>query len=648
MPLTPRRSIYLLLGLSLSLGSPAALAEQAPNTLSEAERRAGWKLLFDGQSADAFRNFRADSLGPGWQVRDGAVVRTARGAGDIITRDQFGAFELQLEYRISPGGNSGIMFHVSEDEDRPWKTGPEVQVLDNTLGKDPQKTGWLYQLYAPPVPAWVRQMEETAGRKPPEHLDATRPAGEWNHIYLRVAPGGGEVAVNGVVYERFKKGSKDWDERVANSKFAAFPMFGKAERGHICLQDHGDEVAYRSLKVRELPDDSSPIPFEDGTAAVAAVPAFPDATWEGWSPEPDDGTPPVPLRPLVVTHSGDGTGRRFVLDQSGMIHVFKPGSVAGKLFLDLRPGTAPWGKYNEEGLLGLVFHPKFKENGEFFLTYSLKGEKRVEHLSRFTVTADDPDRADPASEVVVLAVDQPFWNHNGGSIAFGPDGFLYWGLGDGGSRDDPFGNGQKLDTLLGKILRLDVDRRDEDKGYAIPADNPFVNTASARGEIFALGFRNPWQIAFDSATGKLWAADVGQDLWEEVNVVTKGGNYGWSVREGTRPFGNREATANAFIAPVWEYDHQIGKSITGGFVYRGQAIPELVGAYLYGDFVSGRLWALQLDQATGKATNVKLPWNGLPIFGFGTDADGEAYVLTSSPTGQGVFRLAPATKAAAR
>jgi glucose/arabinose dehydrogenase len=133
-----------------------------------------------------------------------------------------------------------------------------------------------------------------------------------------------------------------------------------------------------------------------------------------------------------------------------------------------------------------------------------------------------------------------------------------------------------------------------------------------------------------------------------VNVVTKGGNYGWSVREGTRPFGNREATANAFIAPVWEYDHQIGKSITGGFVYRGQAIPELVGAYLYGDFVSGRLWALQLDQATGKATNVKLPWNGLPIFGFGTDADGEAYVLTSSPTGQGVFRLAPATKAAAR
>lgn len=299
MPLTPRQSISLLLGLSLSLGSPAARGEQAPNTLSEAERRAGWQLLFDGRSADAFRNFRKDSLGPGWEVRDGAVVRAGRGAGDIITRDQFGAFELQLEYRIAPGGNSGIMFHVTEDEDTPWKTGPEVQVLDNALGKDPQKTGWLYQLYAPTVPAWVRQMEEAAGRKPPEHLDATRPAGEWNHVYLRVAPGGGEVAVNGVVYERFTKGSKDWDERVAASKFAAFPKFGKADRGHICLQDHGDEVAYRSLKVRPLPVDGSQIPFEDGTAAVTAVPAFPEATWEGWEPNAADGRPVIPLRPVV-------------------------------------------------------------------------------------------------------------------------------------------------------------------------------------------------------------------------------------------------------------------------------------------------------------------------------------------------------------
>jgi len=641
MPLPSRKPLRLILLAALALCPSGSRGEQAPNTLSEAERRSGWKLLFDGANLDAFRNYRQERLGPGWQARDGALVRAARGAGDIVTRDQFGAFELQLEYRISPGGNSGIMFHVTEEEPQPWQTGPEVQILDNAAGQDPQKAGWLYQLYAPTLPDSVRKAEEQSGRGRPEHIDATRPAGEWNHVSLRVAPGGGEVAINGVVYVRFTKGSRDWHERVAASKFATFEKFGRADRGHLCLQDHGDLVAFRSIKVRELPEDGSPIPFEDGTAAVMAVPAFPEATWEGWSPESADGSPVVPLRPLVVTHAGDGTGRRFVLDQSGMIHVFRPGSPVGKMFLDLRPGTAPWGRYNEEGLLGLAFHPNFKDNGEFFVTYSLAGDKRVEHLARFKVEADDPDRADPASEEVVLAVEQPFWNHNGGSIAFGPDGFLYWGLGDGGSRDDPFGNGQQLDTLLGKILRLDVDRREAGRAYAIPADNPLVGMANARGEIFALGFRNPWQIAFDPATGKLWAADVGQDQWEEVNVVTKGGNYGWSFREGTRPFGNRPPAEVRLIDPVWEYDHQIGKSITGGFVYRGQAVPELVGAYLYGDFVSGRLWALSLDEATGKATNVKIPWSGLPIYGFGSDADGEAYVLTSSPTGQGVFRLAP-------
>jgi hypothetical protein len=270
MPLTPCRSLCLLLAFSLSLVAPAARAEQAPNTLSDTERQAGWRLLFDGNSADAFRNFRKDSLGPGWQVRDGALVRAATGAGDIITRDQFGAFELELEYRISPAGNSGIMFHVTEAEDTPWKTGPEVQVLDNPKGKDPQKTGWLYQLYAPETPAEVRRAEAAAGRTPPEHLDATRPAGEWNRITLRVAPKGSEVAVNGVVYERFIKGSEDWNERVAKSKFAAFPKFGRAERGHICLQDHGDEVAYRSIKVRELPAGGGPATAEqDETEGVA-------------------------------------------------------------------------------------------------------------------------------------------------------------------------------------------------------------------------------------------------------------------------------------------------------------------------------------------------------------------------------------------
>ena len=642
-----RRSIWLPVLAGLCLAPAGLRAEQAPNTLSEAERRAGWRLLFDGESLSGFRGYRRDGVGDGWRVEDGAIVRAADGAGDLITREQFGAFELQLEYRISPGGNSGVMFHVTEEEDVPWKTGPEVQILDNAAGGG-QKAGWLYDLYEPKVPGWMRRLEEEVGRQPPEHLDATRPAGEWNQIALRVAPGGSEVAVNGVVYERFTKGSRDWYRRVAASKFAEFARFGRADRGHICLQDHGAEVAFRSLKIRELPADGSPIPFEDGTVAVEAVPAFPDATWEGWSPESADGTPVTPLRPLVVTDAGDGSGRRFVLDQSGMIHVFAPGSVEGRLFLDLRPGTSPWGKYNEEGLLGLAFHPRFKETGEFFLTYSLKGDKRAERLVRFRVSRDDPDRADPASEQLILEIEQPFWNHNGGSIAFGPDGHLYWGLGDGGSRDDPFGNGQNLETLLGKILRIDVDARQDGRPYGIPADNPFVDTPDARAEIFAFGFRNPWQLAFDRATGRLWTGDVGQDLWEEVDIVVKGGNYGWSLREGTKPFGNRPAAARDFVEPVWEYDHQIGKSVTGGLVYRGTAIPELTGAYLYGDFVSGRLWALTIDEATGRATNREIPWSGLPIFGFGSDAEGEAYVLTSSPTGQGVFRLAPVTKAAKR
>jgi len=617
----------------------AGRAATPPNTLSEAERRAGWRLLFDGTSADAFRNYRKESLNPAWQVRDGALVWTARRAGDIVTRDQFGAFELQLEYRIGAGGNSGLMFHVSEDEPQPWMTGPEVQILDNAAGKDPQRAGWLYQLYAPTVPQWVRETEQGSGHVSPEFIDATRPAGEWNHLCLRVSPGGCEVIVNGVVYERFQKGSDDWRERVAKSKFAAFPKFGVAERGHICLQDHGNEVAFRSIKVRDLPAAADAVSFEDGAAAVQAVPALPGAVWEGWSADDVDGLPVVPLRPLALTHAGDGTGRRFVLDQSGMIHVFRPGSVQGRLFLDLRPGTSAWGKFDEEGLLGLAFHPRFRETGEFFVTYSVRGEKRIERLARFKVSRDDPDRADPASEEVVLAVDQPFWNHNGGSIAFGPDGHLYWGLGDGGLRDDPLGNGQNRGVLLGKILRLDVDRRDPGRAYAIPADNPWAGRADARGEIFAIGFRNPWQIAFDRTTGKLWAADVGQDLREEINVVTKGGNYGWSIREGTQVFGSRPEGDARPIDPVWEYGHDVGKSVTGGFVYRGRAMPELVGAYLYGDYIAGRIWALKLDEATGKAVNLRIPWEGLPVFAFGSDAEGEPYVLTSSPNGQGVFKL---------
>jgi glucose/arabinose dehydrogenase len=611
------------------LAAAPCRAASPSNTITEPERRAGWRLLFDGHSLEGFRGYRKEGPGTGWVVEDGAIVRRGTNAGDLVTKETFERFELELDFRVGPGGNSGVMFHVTESQPKPWMSGPEIQILDSAAGlhsqrTDPQRTGWLYQLYE---------------AKP----DSTRPAGEWNRLSLRVAPDSGQVCINGVRYFTFKKGSPDWDKRVAKSKFAKFPDFGRAERGHICLQDHGDEVAFRSIKVRELPAPGEPLTVrDDGAVPVRAVPAFPGIEWEGWSPVMDDGTPAPPLRPLLVTHAGDGSGRIFVLDQAGMMHVVAPADAAGwkpaRLFLDLRERTAPWGKENEEGLLGLAFHPRFRETGEFFICYCVRGDaKRTERVSRFRVHASDRDRADPASEEVLLSIEQPFPNHNGGSIAFGADGLLYVGLGDGGGANDPLATGQSLGTWLGKILRIDVDRRDPGKAYAVPADNPFVGREGARPEIFAFGFRNPWQIAFDYETGRLWAADVGQHLLEEIDVVEKGCNYGWSLKEGTSAFGSA-ATATDVIDPVWEYDHGVGKSITGGFVVRGSNVPALDGGYLYGDHVSGRMWALW-QQPDGRIENKAVPWNGLPIFGFGRDEAGNVYALTSSATGQGVFRI---------
>ena len=623
----PRRLPGVIVGALLA-AAPCRAASPS-NTITEPERRAGWRLLFDGHSLEGFRGYRKEGPGTGWVVEDGAIVRRGPTAGDLVTKETFERFELELEFRVGPGGNSGVMFHVTESQPKPWMSGPEIQILDSAAGlhsqrTDPQRTGWLYQLYE---------------AKP----DSTRPAGEWNRLSLRVAPDSGQVCVNGVRYFTFKKGSPDWDKRVARSKFAQFPDFGRAERGHICLQDHGDEVAFRSIKVRELPAPGEPLTVrDDGAVPVRAVPAFPGIEWEGWSPVMEDGTPAPPLRPLLVTHAGDGSGRIFVLDQAGMIHVVAPGDAAGwkpaRLFLDLRERTAPWGKENEEGLLGLAFHPRFRETGEFFVCYCVRGDaQRTERVSRFRVHASDRDRADPASEEVLLSIEQPFPNHNGGSIAFGADGLLYVGLGDGGGANDPLATGQSLGTWLGKILRIDVDRRDPGKAYAVPTDNPFVGREGARPEIFAFGFRNPWQIAFDHETGRLWAADVGQHLLEEIDVVEKGGNYGWSLKEGTSAFGS-VATATDVIDPVWEYDHGVGKSITGGVVVRGSNVPALEGAYLYGDHVSGRMWTLWQEPG-GRVKNKAVPWNGLPIFGFGRDEAGNVYALTSSATGQGVFRI---------
>ncbi|QDU38410.1 Quinoprotein glucose dehydrogenase B precursor [Maioricimonas rarisocia] len=619
-------SMSLCFAVAAALAVPASAEE---NTLSEAEKKAGWTLLFDGETKEGWRNYKKDSISDGWVVKDGALVRAEQGAGDIITEGEYGNFELSLEYKISPEGNSGIMFLVTEEADRPWQTGPEIQVQDNEDGHDPQKAGWLYQLYKP------RTNPETG-----EPLDATRPVGEWNHIQLRVTESGCEINVNGIRYSQFKIGSDDWNRRVAQSKFSKFEGFGKADKGHICLQDHGDEVAYRNIMVRELePDGTAPEPI-DGTLALKPVLAYPDLEWADWEPLDDRGRPEA-FRSIVLTHAGDDSGRVFVAEQRGRIYVFENSRDVkeSKVFIDLEDRVTYQDKQNEEGFLGLAFHPRYEDNGEFFVYYTTSKKPNTSVISRFRVDPADANRADPDSEEVIMEIEQPFWNHNGGTIEFGPDGYLYVGLGDGGSANDPYDNAQNLGTLLGSILRIDVDRKENGKNYAIPEDNPFTDSEDKRPEIYAYGLRNVWRLGFDRETGHLWAADVGQNLWEEINIVTNGGNYGWNRREGMHPFGREGADASDdLIDPIWEYDHQVGKSITGGVVYRGKKLPELYGKYVYADYVSGKIWALKYDEENEEVvSNEAIPSPKMPIVSFGEDAEGEIYFLMVTPNGKSVY-----------
>ena len=622
-------------GCLLAAGGAVIAGE---NTISLAEEKAGWKLLFDGKSASAFRNFKKDTLSPQWKVTNGELVRSEKGAGDIITKDQFGNFELLLEFKVAKGGNSGLMFKVTEDAAQPWHTGPEVQIQDNVDGHDPQKAGWLYQLYS-------------TGNNPftQKPLDTTRQAGQWNQFRLLVCEDRAELFVNGSHYWTCKIGDKNWNERLAKSKFAKLEGFAKAAKGHICLQDHGDEVAFRNIKIREVDARGNPRQPIDGNLPVKLETVYSGVKWSGYKPV-DDQDKPNPLRPIIITHAGDGSGRLFMADQHGVIHtVPQSGSGESKVFLDLTSRVRYSDKENEEGFLGLAFHPRFRENGEFFCYFTNREMPRKSIVSRFKLKAGSKDLADLKSEEVLMEIAQPFWNHNGGTIAFGPDGKLYVALGDGGAANDPFEAGQRLDTVLGKILRLDVDRKDSGLNYAIPKDNPFVGREGAKGEIWALGLRNPWRIAFDSRTGVLFCADVGQNLWEEINVITKGGNYGWNLREANQPFGNskRQPPVTPLIDPIWEYDHQVGKSITGGFVYRGKAIPELVGKYLYADYVSGKVWALDYDQQTGKVKgNYAIASPMLPVITFGEDEAGEAYLTIVSAEGKGIYKFVPTTTAA--
>jgi glucose/arabinose dehydrogenase len=628
-----RLFIMLRLLLALFICTSVRIAAAEENTLSESEKRGGWKLLFDGKTTDGWRNYKQKGIGDGWKVEDGALTRAANGAGDILTADKYGSFELSIEYKISKAGNSGIMFHVTEDNDTPWMSGPEIQVQDNVDGHDPQKAGWLYQLYPANPQAFTNK-----------ESDATRPVGEWNQIVVRITPAGCGICLNGYQYSSFNVGNDDWNRRVAKSKFAAFPNFGKATEGYLCLQDHGDKVAYRNIKVRELPADGIPPNPVDGDLPLKVVPAFPNLQWTGWNT--DDSGRVEPFRPILLTNFGDGTNRVVVPSQQGVIHVFPNDASASKteIFADISDRVSYKDSENEEGLLGLAFHPKYKENGEFFVYYtSSKLKPHTCVLSRFRVSKADANKADASFEEELLRVTGPYWNHKGGTITFGPDGLLYIVEGDGGAGNDPHDNGQNTNTLLGKILRIDVDHKDPGKQYSIPKDNPFAGKADHAQEIYAYGMRNPWRIAFDKKTGLLWCADVGQNLWEEIDLIEKGGNYGWSRREGFHQFGPKPADPKDFIDPIWEYDHQVGKSITGGFVYRGKKLPELDGYYLYADYVTGKVWALKYDEKAKKVvSNKSIPSDMMPIVSFGEDEQGEAYLMMVTVNGKGLFTFAKA------
>lgn len=609
---------------SLSLNS---LFAAEPNNLSQAEKMAGWELLFDGKSAENFRNYKKDGISEGWVIEGGNLIRQEKGAGDIITKDQYSSFELMLDYKISKGGNSGLMFHVTETEDTPWRTGPEIQIQDNVDGHDPQKAGWLYQLYQP-------SNDPVSG----EILDATRPAGEWNQLYIKITPNQSEINMNGVRYARFKKGSDDWNKRVAASKFSKYENFGKPESGHIALQDHGNEVAFRNIKIRDLSGEAPVKNPITGTLDIEPTLAFPNMKWAEWDAVDENGRPQS-FRPIIITHAGDQSGRLFVMEQKGKIYSFKNDAktTESQVFLDLTDKVKYLDRQNEEGFLGLAFHPKFKNNGQFFVYYTAE-PGQISVVSRFNVSKDDPNKADSNSELEIMRVEQPFWNHNGGTIEFGPDGYLYIALGDGGSGNDPYGNAQNLSSLLGSVLRIDVDNTQDGKNYAIPADNPFVRQKDARPEIYAYGLRNPWRFSFDRENGMLWLADVGQNLWEEINIITKGGNFGWNAKEGSNPFSGTLNPISPVTDPIWEYDHGVGKSITGGQVYRGTKHPSLAGKYVYADYVSGQIWALHYDTEKNQVVaNEEIPSGKMPIITFGEDAEGEIYFSTVTNNGKGIF-----------
>jgi glucose/arabinose dehydrogenase len=338
--------------------------------------------------------------------------------------------------------------------------------------------------------------------------------------------------------------------------------------------------------------------------------------------------------PVHVWH--DGTNRVFIVEQAGTIRIVRDGRVLAQPFLDISDRVLSGG---ECGLLSIAFHPKFQQNGRFFLNYTTRDQQR----QIFTIISEfvcDPksDVADAGKERVLLRIRQPWGNHNGGQNAFGPDGHLYIGMGDGGAANDPLGSGQDMKSLLGKILRIAVDNVPQGAPYGIPRDNPFVGNPNYRPEIWATGQRNPWRFSFDRKTGLCYSGDVGQNAWEEINIIEKGKNYGWNIMEGFHAFGPPRPQQGLTL-PIKEYDRIAGKSVTGGYVYRGKKFPALDGWYIYGDYETRRIWGLKYVDGKVVGDALLLQTN-MPISSFGEDADGEIYVC-DHPRGK-VYRIVPA------
>lgn len=335
--------------------------------------------------------------------------------------------------------------------------------------------------------------------------------------------------------------------------------------------------------------------------------------------------------PVELTSSEDGTDRIFVVEQKGVIQVFQnsPGVQKSTVFLDIEKQVHSGG---EAGLLGMAFHPDYKTNGYFYLNY-MSGNPLETIISRFKVSASNPNMADPKSETVLLRFGQPWDNHNGGKVAFGNDGFLYIGTGDGGSWGDPDNRAQNRKELLGKILRIDVNKSSATMKYGIPADNPYKgNRERYREEVYAYGMRNPWRFCFDRTTGKLWAGDVGQNEFEEIDIIEKGGNYGWRIMEANKCYRTETCNKNELKTPIFHYRQgsDTGSSITGGYVCRDKNLPGLINKYIYGDFVTGNIWALthRNNKAVKNELIAKIS-DGLPCFG--EDSKRNLYVLSYNP-----------------